>query len=58
VVGDDQAEHGVAQELEALVRGRALGLGAPGAVGQGPLQQLGVVEAPAEPVRQGVEVQG
>jgi hypothetical protein len=32
VIGDDDAEHGVAEELEALVRGVTRVLGAPGPV--------------------------
>src|SRR5262249_48448915 len=40
LVGDDETEHAVAKELEALVRG-----GVGGArMGQRPLQELGVVE--------------
>ena len=48
MVGDDHAEHGVAQELEPLVRGVAGVLGAPGAVHQGGGQEVvGEVEAEA-----------
>jgi len=49
MVGDDQAEDGVAQELEPLVRGRVLVLGAPRAVGQGGGEQTTVLERPTEP---------
>jgi hypothetical protein len=42
VVGDDDAEHGVAQELEALVRRVAGVLGAPRSVDEGRRQPLRV----------------
>jgi len=48
VVGDDRAEHGVAQELEPLVRRMASVLCAPGSVHQGGGQEVvGEVEAKA-----------
>ena len=48
VVGDDDAEHRVAEELEALVRRVAGVLGAPGAVHQGRREEVGIeVEAEA-----------
>src|SRR5215218_6034442 len=47
-VGDDQAEHGVAEELEALVGGQAAVLVGVGAVGEGPDVQLLAAEADAE----------
>ena len=48
VVGDDDAEHGVAQELEALVRRVAGVLRAPGAVHEGRREEVGSeVEAEA-----------
>jgi len=48
VVGDDQAEDGVAQELEALVGLGAGRLRAPGAVGEGQGQERLVCEAAAQ----------
>jgi hypothetical protein len=45
VVGDDEAEHGVAEELEPLVGRRPRRLCAPGAVGEGAGEQVVVVEA-------------
>ncbi|MGD0743208.1 MAG: hypothetical protein ABSA31_07990 [Acidimicrobiales bacterium] len=42
MLGDDGAEHRVAEEFEALVRLLARVLGAVGAVGKGELQQLRV----------------
>jgi hypothetical protein len=48
VVGDDHPEHGVAQELEALVGGMAGVLRAPGAVHEGGGKEVGSeVEAEA-----------
>ena len=44
VVGDDQAEHGVAEELEALVGRRAGVLRAPRAVGHGQREEHGIGE--------------
>ena len=41
-VGDDQAEHRVAEELEALVVGNLPVLVRERAMGQGVLQQLGI----------------
>ena len=55
MVGDDEAEDGVAQELLALVREGRRVLGAVGAVGYGPLEQRAVVEGPPEPRREGIE---
>ena len=55
-VGDDPAEHGVAQELEPLV-GRVAGvLRAPRAVGQGLVQQCRLLELVADPLRQRLQV--
>jgi hypothetical protein len=48
VIGDDQAEDGVAQELEALVGLGARRLGTPGSVGQGERQERLVCEAAAQ----------
>jgi hypothetical protein len=61
VGGDRLAEHGVAEELEPLVRLVARVLGAPRAVRQGELEQAQVRERAAEPVgetSQGVVVAG
>src|SRR5262245_13898233 len=55
VVGDDEAEDGVAQELESLVRHRVRVLGAVRAVRQRPVDQPRVTEL--EPQR-GVEISG
>jgi hypothetical protein len=44
VIGDDEAEDRVAEELEPLVRERAFGLGAPRTVRKGPKEQVGIVE--------------
>jgi hypothetical protein len=41
VVGDDHAEDGVAEELEALVRGMARVLGAPRSVHEGRSEEVG-----------------
>ena len=49
MVGDDQAEDGVAEELESLVGLDAAVLGAPRTVAEGELEQVGVVERVAEP---------
>jgi hypothetical protein len=56
VVGDDEAEDGIAQELEALVRLRARGLGTPGPVSDGPGKQLVVVEDVSQSFSQGLEL--
>jgi hypothetical protein len=52
VVGDDEAEHGVAEELEALVRALTGVLGAPRAVdergAQVPRREQGVTDAIGE----------
>jgi hypothetical protein len=58
VVGDDEAEDGVAQELLPLVRGGRRVLGAVGPVGDGALERLAVPELPAEARGQGVEGAG
>ena len=42
MLGDHQAEHRVAEELQALVGGQAALLVRVGAVGQGALEQTGV----------------
>jgi hypothetical protein len=55
VVGDDDAEHGVAEELEPLVRRPAGVLGAPRPVHQRRSQQRGVVDGTAEPLVQLLE---
>jgi hypothetical protein len=55
VVGDDDAEDGVAQELEPLVRVVAGVLGAPAAVAQGALEEGGVTEPVTEPLRESSE---
>jgi hypothetical protein len=52
VVGDDLAEHGVAQELEALVGLVAWVLCAPGAMGQRLGEQVLVVDVPAQALGQ------
>jgi hypothetical protein len=44
VVGDDQPENGVAEELEALVRVDPEVFRAVGPMGERPLEQIGVVE--------------
>ncbi len=51
VVGDDQAEHGVTEELQPLVRAGSGILGAPGPVGQRPGEQVGVADSPPEAAR-------
>ena len=49
VAGHDEAEHGVAEELESLVGGRtALLLAAPAPMGQGVLQEADVAEVVAQ----------
>ncbi len=52
VFGHDQAEHGVAQELEALVGRDSAGFGAPRAVRQGLDEEGLVFELPLETQRQ------
>jgi hypothetical protein len=58
VGGDDHPEHGVAEELEPLVRLVARVLGAPGAVRDGEREQVEVVERVAERFGKSVEVVG
>ena len=58
VVGDGQTEDGVAQELEALVRHRAGRLCAPRAVGDGPSEQVGILEAVSQSAAEGLELRG
>ena len=53
-LGDDEAEHAVAEELEALVAVRC-GEAAALAMGQRRLEQFGVGEAVAEPALEAVE---
>jgi hypothetical protein len=48
MVGDDDAEHGVAEELEALVRIPAGVLGAPGPVDDRGPEQRGILDRPPE----------
>src|SRR5579884_830292 len=55
VVGDDQAEDGVAQELQPLVRLERRVLGAERPVGQGAGQQLPVLEGSPQQILQPVE---
>jgi hypothetical protein len=55
VVGHDHAEHGVAEELEPLVRGVARVLGAPGAVRERGCELLGR-EVEAEAVDERLQV--
>ncbi len=57
-VGDDQAEHGVAEELEPLVRLVARVLGAPRPVRDREREQVEVVERVAERFGKAVEVVG
>jgi hypothetical protein len=61
VVGDDEAEHGVTEELESLVGGLARRLGDPRAVGQGASQELRIGEpmgqAPAKRLERGLGAQ-
>jgi hypothetical protein len=54
VVGHDQSEYRVAEELEALVGRGASRLGAPGAVRESLFEQAGVVEGAPEPLLQGM----
>jgi hypothetical protein len=60
VVGDDEAEDGVAEELESLVGRRARRLRAPGSVRDRPGQQVAVVEltaqSPAERIELGAQL--
>jgi hypothetical protein len=56
VVGDDHPQHGVTEELEALVGGVAGELGAPRTVGERLSEQGRVLELVAEPARQRPEV--
>jgi hypothetical protein len=58
VRGDDQAEHGVAEELEPFVRLVARVLGAPGSVRDREREQVEVVERVAECLGESVEVVG
>jgi hypothetical protein len=58
VGGDDQAEHGVAEELEPLVRVVARVLRAPRAVRDREGEQVEVVERVAESFGESVEVVG
>jgi len=53
VVGHDQTEDRVAEELQTLVGLRARVLGAPRAMGQRAVQQLAVVESPLQPPLEG-----
>jgi hypothetical protein len=55
VVGDDDAEDGVAQELEPLVRLVSRVFGTPAAVAQGALEEGGVVELVSEPLGESSE---
>ena len=52
VLGHHQAQHGVAQELQALVGRRPALLGAPRPVGHGLVQQARVPEPVADPFGQ------
>ena len=52
VVGHDQLEHGVTEELQSLVRVLSDGLRAPRPVCHGPLQQVGAAEPVADPLGQ------
>jgi hypothetical protein len=45
MIGDDDAEHGVAEKLEPLIRLLARVLGAPRAMRESGREQLGVTEA-------------
>ena len=58
VLGHDEAEHGVTEELEALVGGDAARLRAPGAVRQGLDEEAVVAEIPPEAPRQLAVVPG
>jgi hypothetical protein len=55
VIGDDDPEHGVAQELEPFVRLVAGVLRAPAAVAQGALEEGGVIELVSEPLGESSE---
>jgi hypothetical protein len=58
VGGDDQPEHGVAEELEPLVRVVARVLGAPRSMRDREREQVEVVERVAERFGKSVEVVG
>ncbi len=58
VLGDDQPEHGVAEELEALVGLVARILRAPAAVAEGTVQQPDVGEGVAEALRERSDLVG
>ena len=55
VVGDHEAQHGVAEELQSLVGRRTGVLGAPGPMGEGESHQPGIGEAVTQTVEQGGE---
>jgi len=55
VVGHDEAQYGVAQELQPFVRGVARVLGAPGAVREGGAKGGFVRERPPEALVEGSE---
>ncbi len=55
-LGNDPSEHGVAEELEALVGGLAADLGAPRAMGQCTPEQREVSEVVTDPSAQCSEV--
>jgi hypothetical protein len=57
-VGGDQPEHGVAEELEPLVRVVTRVLGAPRPVRDGQGEEVDVVERAAERIGESVEVVG
>ncbi|MGD0439715.1 MAG: hypothetical protein ABSB52_03715 [Acidimicrobiales bacterium] len=52
MVGDDEAEHRVTEQLEPLVGRQPAPLGAVGAVGQRLAQQVGIDGVPAERLAQ------
>ncbi len=54
VVGDDETEHRVAEELESFVGFDVAVLGAPAAVTQGGLDQLDVGEVVTDAVAEGI----
>jgi hypothetical protein len=56
MLGEGEPEHGVAEELETLVRLGAGVFGAPAPVGEGELEERAVVEPVVEAVEQPVEV--
>jgi hypothetical protein len=56
VVGDDQPEDAVTQELEALVGELPRALRAPGPVAEGALQQRSIGKGTTEPLNEGVEL--